>query len=113
MSVIDAERRVPVWVALLLCLGAFALITLLVDGSAVGAFARHVQFALAAVGVFALFAGGVGLWVARRGGHVFASEEELRPARRAARARLALRVDLAGCATTRSMRRPTRRSSAA
>jgi hypothetical protein len=72
-----AEPRVPVWVAILLCLGAVALITLLVDGSAVGAFARHVQYALAAVGLFALIAGGVGLFVARRDGHVFASEQEL------------------------------------
>ncbi len=71
------ERRVPVWVAIMLCLAAVALITLLVDGSAVGAFARRVQYALAAVGLFALIAGGVGLFVARRDGHVFASEQEL------------------------------------
>ena len=63
--------------AILLCLGAVALITLLVDGSAVGALAGSVQYALAAVGLFALIAGGVGLVVARRDGHVFASEQEL------------------------------------
>ena len=106
-----AERRVPVWVAVLLCLGAVALITLLVDGTAVGAFARHVQYALAAVGVFACSPAGSGCGsrvvmgtCSRRGASSPASTNRA--------SRSALRVDSPGCATTRSMRRPTRRSSA-
>ena len=43
VSAMGAERRVPVWVAVLLCLGGGRGDHAAVDGTAVGAFARHVQ----------------------------------------------------------------------
>jgi uncharacterized membrane protein SpoIIM required for sporulation len=60
------ERRIPIWVAVLFCLGVLALITLAVDGAAIGAFARWIQYALAIVAVLALVAGAIVWWLDRR-----------------------------------------------
>jgi hypothetical protein len=57
---------VPVWAALLGCLGVIALITLIVDGASVGFFARVIQYILAAVALLALAGAAYGLWRARR-----------------------------------------------
>jgi hypothetical protein len=52
--------RVPIWATVLLCPGVLALLTLLVGGPAIGAFACEVQYVLAFVGVLALLGGGSG-----------------------------------------------------
>ena len=60
------ERPIPIWVAVLFCLGVLALITLAVDGAAIGAFARWIQYALAIVAVLALVAAAIVWWLDRR-----------------------------------------------
>jgi len=60
------NERIPIWATVLICLGLFALLTLVVGGPAVGWFAREVQYVLAVVGLLALVAGGLAVWSARR-----------------------------------------------
>ena len=62
----DDGPDIPVWAALLGCLGVVALITLIVDGASVGFFARWIQWILAAVAVLALMGAVYTWWRARR-----------------------------------------------
>ena len=62
----DEQRGTPIWAAVLFCLGVLALITLAVDGAAIGAFARWLQYALAIIAVLALVAAAIAWWLDRR-----------------------------------------------
>jgi hypothetical protein len=62
----EEERRTPIWAAVLFCLGVLALLTLAVDGAAIGAFARWIQYALAIIAVLALIAAAIAWWLDRR-----------------------------------------------